>query len=296
MSPSEIVAVPPIKWVGGKRQLIPTIEAQLPPNGWNRYHEWFAGGLAMFFHLWTNERAGRTMSRVVINDTNPRLMAMYRGLQTDVEAVIRELEKLAADCSVTGYKKAVLEFNRYRPFDQSTVSLFTAPTLPLPRQAALLIFIIRLCFNGLYRENGQGAYNVGYCKNPEQFSVRADELRIAALALRSACLYDGDFSQLLALAECGDFVFLDPPYDATFTDYVSGSFGPADQERLARVCNELDMRGVHWLMTNSDTPRVRKLWERFHLVESQETRSVNSDGDDRGPVGCLILRNYKVAA
>lgn len=295
MSESQIIALPPVKWVGGKRQMLEVLEPLLP-SGWDRYHEWFLGGGAMFFERWTKVQIARPMGRAVLNDTNPRLISMYRGLQTDVGAVIRELGKLAADCSAAGYKAAVKEFNRYRPFDPSTVSLFTPPALPLARQAALLIFILRLCFNGLYRENEQGAYNVGYCKNPEQFSLRADELRVTALALRSAILHQGDFAALMALAECGDFIFMDPPYDGTFANYVSGSFGPIDQERLARACIDLDLRGVRWLMTNSDTPRVRRLWKRFHIVESQETRSVNSDAEERGPVGCLIVRNYELAA
>jgi len=284
------VALPVIKWIGGKRQLLPLLHTLLP-DGWSGYHEPFIGGGALFFDLWTRNNPSQSVSGACLNDFNQRLINMYQGLTLDCCSVVWELEKLAKDCSKAGYDRAVVEFNRHRPIDPAT-SLFVPDQLPLPRQAALLIFISRLCFNGLFRENRFGAFNVGYCHEPTQFSLRANELQASALALLGASLSHGDFERAMLRAEPGGFIFLDPPYDATFSQYVKGSFGPKDQARLAKACGVLDRRGVKFMMTNSDTPRVRELWAGYEIISSEETRSVNSDGEDRGPVGCVIVRNY----
>jgi len=288
-----VQAAPCVKWAGGKRKLLPVLEPLLPQS-WGRYYEPCLGGGALFFHLWS---AGRLTGGSSLNDLNQRLMNLYRGLQADVEAVVRELEHLALDTSEAGYLRAVKEFNAHRPEPAGSHLLFPMrEQLPLARQAALLLFIIRLCFNGLFRERRNGGYNVGYCHNPAQFTLRADELRATAQALAGAQLTCRDFADAALEAQRGDLVFIDSPYDGTFTGYLGGGFGPKDQDRLARTCEILHDRGVLFLLTNSDTKATRARFSEFEIISSKEARSINNDGTGRDAEECVIVRNYRSGA
>lgn len=279
---------PFIKWCGGKRQLLPVLLPMLPEN-FGQYHEPFVGGGAMFFELY---RLGRLNSaNVYLADTNLRLMNCYKAVRDDVESVILQLEDLGKNTSEIGFFAARKEFNRGREKEDQEMLFNPEPPSP-PRLAALFIYIIRLCFNGLYRENRDGAFNVGYCKNPDQFSVRPDELRAAARALQGTILQRSRFERCVENTAKDDLIFFDPPYLGTFEAYISDGFGLTAHTRLSSICRELDRGGVRWLLANNDNAQVRKLWKDFNLEGTEERRAVNSDGEERNNVPCLLIRNY----
>lgn len=279
---------PFVRWAGGKRQLLPVL-IPMVPDTFAQYHEPFVGGGAMFFELSALGKLGASPCHLA--DINPRLITCYKAIRDDVDVVLQHLETLGKDTSAEGFMKVRQEFNQGRESGQQE-SMFSAEPPAPARVAALLIYILRSCFNGLYRENRDGIFNVGYCKNPGQFSIRADELRAASLALQGVNLQRARFERCLENTGTGDFVFFDPPYLGTFEAYNAGGFGSSAHARLASICKELDRGRVKWMLTNNDNAQVRKLWEGFNLHGSQERRAVNSDGEERDKVPCLIIRNY----
>jgi len=241
------------------------------------YHEPFLGGAALFFELF---RQGRTRDAVFLSDVNDRLMEAYRGVATDVESVIRHLRDHAERHGRDHYYA-------------------TRESIPdtLAGRAARLIYLNRTCFNGLYRENSRGLFNVpmGRYRNPT--ICDEDALRAASAALARAHLRTGSFEVVLEQARPGDLVYFDPPYvplskTASFTDYAAGGFSDVDQARLAEVFAELASRGVHGMLSNSGTEAVRALYSRFRIHRVLAARSVNSRADRRGPVEEVLVTSF----
>lgn len=269
------IAKPVLKWAGGKTSLLPEILPRLPEKI-GTYYEPFIGGGAVFFAL-ANERrfAGAT-----IGDQNGELASMYRTLALRSGAVIEELRDLASRHNEKFFY-AVRERN---PYD-----------LTPPARAARLIYLNKTCFNGLYRVNRKGLFNVpfGDYKNPT--ICDEDTLRAAAKALSSVQVLDFDFEETVRAAERGDAVYFDPPYapvskTANFTGYAKGGFGVEHQERLRHVAEKLIARGIHVLLSNSDTPLVRELYQGFLIEPVKVRRAINSKGDKRGHVGEVLIR------
>lgn len=270
---------PFLKWAGGKRQLLPELEkrvAKARPHG--RYHEPFVGGGALFFNLCRRGALGNEAA--FLSDNNPRLIEAYQGVQQDVEGLIALLEEhQAAHCQEHYYAVRA-----------------SMPQDPLAR-AARVIYLNRTCFNGLYRENSKGAFNVpmGRYKNPR--ICDAANMRAVSAALGNCTLECRPFQAVLEHAEAGDFVYFDPPYDpvsktANFTSYHQEQFGEAAQAELAEVFRELDRRGVKALLSNSDTPLINKLYRGFKVDYVMAARLVNRDADKRGKVREVLVRNF----
>jgi DNA adenine methylase len=274
------VAEPFVKAVGGKRQLLPVLETMLPER-WGRFYEPFAGGAAL---MWRLEETGKLGGGAVLNDSNERLMMAYQGVRDDVERVIDWMEERVVEFDGRAYARMVQLYNASRANHPRPMKL------ELSEHAALYILISRSCFNGIHRVNRRGELNVPW--NGKRPTVRADELRACAKALRGVELRTGDFAAALADVRAGDLVLGDSPYDETFSGYQAEGFGPHAQTRMAEAFGELDRGGVRFIVTNSDTALIRRLWGRYRLTASAEVRAVNNDGDGRAAVPCLIVTNY----
>lgn len=271
-----------LKWVGAKGRIAHELVARLPPDADRRRHvEPFVGSGALFF--------ARQPQAAILADDNGDLINTYRQVRDNTEALIRCLQELATDCSEGAYYAARDEFNELR----RRVADETDGT----RRAALFIYLNKNCFNGIYRVNLSGEFNVphGRYKNPKVFD--ASELRDAATLLHGIRVVTADFRATLEYAESGDFVYLDPPYEpltrtANFTAYTPGGFSQDDQRRLRDVFRELSDRGCYCMLSNSDTPFIRELYNGFHIDTIQAPRAVSCKGDSRKAVSELVIRNY----
>jgi DNA adenine methylase len=263
-------ATPFLKWAGGKTSLLPELLKHVP-SPLRRYHEPFVGGGALFFAV--------APRRALLSDANGELIHCWRQVRDDVHAV---LDALAGHV----YDRA--RFEAVRALDP----LRLAPA----ERAARFIYLNKTCFNGLWRVNRAGRFNVpfGRYKNPT-FHHPGLLLR-ASRALRGAHIHRAPFEIALQRATPGDFVYLDPPYDpvsqtASFTSYTRDAFTWADQERLAAECAALDRRGVRFLLSNSATPRIRALYRGFERRVVRAPRHISCKGEGRGRVDELLVFN-----
>lgn len=263
---------PFLKWAGGKRQLLPELMKHVPGQ-FGKYHEPFVGGGALFWHL----RNGNYFP-ARLGDSNERLMRTYRAVKTDVEKVIAHLEK---------YENTEKEF--YAARDQSYIDGMTRAQL-----AAWFVYLNKTCFNGLYRVNKAGKFNVPFGRYENPTICDADGLRECARELEDVELFSTDFEHTVHDAVRGDFVYFDPPYipvaKTSFTAYDKAGFGMEDHKRLAGCAKELKRRGVHVLLSNSSAPIVRELYDGFEIVEVMARRSVNSKASGRGAVKEAIIK------
>jgi len=274
------MAKPIVKWAGGKAKLLGTLLARVP-TAMRTYAEPFAGGAALFFAL-ADDRS-RTFERAVLADRNEDLIACYRAVRDDVEKLI---------VALGAFKHDEDEFYRVREQDPTQLDDVA--------RAARLIFLNRTCFNGLWRVNRSGKFNVPFGRYANPRIVDPEGLRAAARALGRAELVTADFATVTASLGAGDFVYFDPPYvpltkTSSFTAYAEGGFGPADQERLATELAVLRDRGVAAMLSNADTPVTRALYEQFSVQLATAARSINSKGASRGHVGELIVTSWGAA-
>jgi DNA adenine methylase len=267
--------LPFLKWAGGKRQLVDRILAAAPP-AMDTYYEPFLGGGAVFFAL----AAAQRFKRAHLADVNGELIHCYQVIQRDVSALIRELKKYPHDRAF---------YYRLRDRDPQTLA-------PVER-AARLVYLNRCGYNGLYRVNSSGRFNVpfGRYRNP----VICDEakLRAASSALQNAELVCRDFAGHLKAASSRDFVYLDPPYvplsrTSSFTAYAQARFGAEEQERLAAVLRDLAARGVPALLSNSDCATTRRLYHGLPKTRVPVRRAINNVASGRGPVPEILVRSF----
>jgi DNA adenine methylase len=265
-------AVPLLKFSGGKRQLLPEIRKHVPTS-FNRYFEPFVGGGAVFFDL--------LPAVAQISDANAELVNMYEAVRDDVEAVIASLSEHAREHSEEHYYSVRTQ----RPTSQVAV-------------AARMIYLNKTCFNGLYRVNRKGGFNVPFGRYDNPTICDADNLRACSKVLQGVAITWGDFESTLVGAQRPprrhDFVYCDPPYapvssTSNFTSYTAGGFTWGDQDRLARCARRFKEAGVHVLLSNADLPNVRELYNGFEMRTVQARRNINSNGKKRGNVGELLI-------
>jgi len=261
---------PLLKWAGGKRQLIGAILERLPRRI-ETYYEPFVGGGAVFFALASERR----FSRAVLSDQNAELIETYQAVQADVDGVIAALRRLPHS-----------EEDYYRIRAQR-------PRLPTTR-AARMIYLNRTGYNGLYRVNRSGQFNVPFGRYTQPKICDEDRLRAVAQALRGVEIRVADFEQTAERAGPRDAVYFDPPYvpisaTSRFAEYQSQIFGDAEHRRLAELFERLWQRGVRAVLSNSNTPRTREIFGHLAHDFVEARRSINSNGTRRGPILELLV-------
>ncbi len=280
------LARPFLKWAGGKRQLLHEIGKYLPKD-FKTYFEPFVGAGAVLFEL--------QPGRAVINDANEELINCYRVIRDDPEELIELAERHRR-------KDSEKHFYEVRGLDREP----GLDALSGVERAARVIYLNKTCFNGLYRVNRQGYFNVPYRRHVKPPQVVVPEVVRAVSRYLSAArveIKSGDFREAVASAAGGDFVYFDPPYDpvsqsASFTGYAKGGFGEGEQQSLKSLCDDLTRRGCRVLLSNSATDFIRDLYDdprRYTVREVKARRNINSVGARRGAVGeLLIYNNYDV--
>ena len=267
-------AAPFLKWAGGKQRLLAQYEPHFPPaDSIHHYFEPFIGSAAVFFQ--------HQFCQATLSDQNGKLIEVYQLVRDDVDGVIAALQPHRNEA----------EYYTIRAQD---------PAVLTPAQrAARLIYLNKTCYNGLYRENSQGEFNVpfGRYKNPKI----CDEARLkaASAALQGVNLRVADFADAVVTAVPGDFVYFDPPYvppspTSSFTSYHKNGFAQSDQERLAETIATLTERGVKVMLSNSSADLVYELYGRsaYRLIDIRARRNINSKASRRGPVKELLILNY----
>lgn len=274
-------AAPIIKWVGGKTKLLPELRVRLPPK-YNRYFEPFLGGAAMFFALAPQD--------AVLGDMNGALIDTYGALAHDVESVIESLGRFRKNYLLAPdeyYYQVRTWWNEHEFEDDASA------------RAAAFIFLNKTCFNGLWRVNRAGGFNVpkGDYKEPKIFDPEALRAAGSMLGAKKVSLRVTGYDVTTASATAGDFVYFDPPYDpvsktSNFTSYTKDAFGKEQQRQLAEHARELRKRGAHVMLSNNDTEYVRSLYEDFCIDTVLCGRAINSDGAKRGKVSEVIITSY----
>lgn len=274
-------AKPIVKWAGGKRQLIDKLLEYMPKE-YEDYYEPFIGGGALLFELMPK--------KAIINDVNKELLAIYRSLANEeyFKLMIEDLEKHEMNHSEEYYYK-VREEDRTPDFDN----------LPIWKRASRAIYLNKSCFNGLYRVNSSGFFNVPSGKKKKvQTYDKENIIKLHNYFMSgSVTILEGDFSDAVANAKKGDFVYFDPPYDPfddkeSFTSYTKFNFSKDDQRRLSELFKELSKKGVCVMMSNHNTKYINELYKDFniHIVEAK--RMINSNSKGRGNVEEVIITNY----
>ena len=269
---------PFIKWAGGKRQLLKEIEERMPKE-YNRYFEPFIGGGAVLFSLQPN--------RAVINDCNRSLIHTYRSIKKSPTKVIRELKVFDQEIIEGGkeyYYYLRTLYNEKMIKEEYDMEM-----------AGLFIFLNKHCFNGLYRVNAQGLFNVPY-NNSKKPSYDRENIRAISKYLKKVTILEGDFEKACQRAKKGDFIFFDSPYaplnPTSFESYTKEGFDKGSHERLAKLFRKLHRRGCYCMLTNHNTAFICNLYKEFEIDIVPAKRMINSDGKKR--VGEeVIIRNYK---
>jgi len=263
-----------VKWAGGKRQLLTKLK-RCWPTKFNRYIEPFVGGGIVFLTI--------RPSHAILGDTNSDLINCYKVVRDGVDKLIKALDF---------YVPHVLDKEFYcmtRDLDPYKLSEV--------EQAARLIFLNKTCYNGLYRVNHEGRFNVPFGRNERPPRLYEEvNLRNVSKALHNVELVVGDFRDTMTCASRGDFLYLDPPYhrspDTCFTAYTINGFGEHDHIRLARLFRTLHERGCRLLLSNSDTKLVRELYKDFQIVSVMTNRPINCVGAKRNSFPELLIMNY----
>ena len=273
---------PFVKWAGGKTQLLEVIESHLPET-FNRYFEPFVGGGALLFKLQPKAFS--------INDSNEELICVYKCLENNelFELLKKELLKHEENHSEEYYYQ-VREMDKLEGFNN----------LPIYVRAARMIYLNKACFNGLYRVNSKGYFNVpsGKKKTVNCFDKKTFDNLNLFFKNRKPVITSIDFEEAVKNAKAGDFVYFDPPYDTweeknSFTSYDKNAFGKEEQVRLAKVFKELSDKGVYVMLSNHNTKFINELYKGFHITVVPAKRMINSKADGRGEVEEVIITNYE---
>ena len=273
---------PFVKWAGGKTQLLEVIESHLPEK-FNRYFEPFVGGGALLFKLQPKAFS--------INDSNEELICVYKCLENNelFELLKQELLKHEENHSEDYYYQ-VREMDKLEGFNN----------LPIYVRAGRMIYLNKACFNGLYRVNSKGYFNVpsGKKKVVNCFDKKTFDNLNLFFKNRKPVITSIDFEEAVKNAKAGDFVYFDPPYDTweeknSFTSYDKNAFGKEEQIRLAKVFKELSDKGVYVMLSNHNTKFINELYKGFHITVVPAKRMINSKADGRGEVEEVIITNYE---
>ena len=298
---------PFIKWVGGKSQLLTDINSGLPKNIDNitTYIEPFIGGGAVMFDIVPKMK---NVEKVIINDLNSKLINVYRNIKDNHEQLITKLIELETE--YLNYNKKGKEemfylirekFNEHKKIYSDKDPVFYISN------AVYFIFLNKTCFNGLFRVNKRGQFNVPFGKYANPTICNAKILRADSELLQSARveIYQGDYNKTIDHIEGLTFVYLDPPYrplDATssFTSYAKGDFNDDDQRALAAFCQQLSDRGCLWMESNADCSAknpedtfFEDLYKNYRIERVYASRAINANPSKRGKLTELLIKNYE---
>lgn len=277
--PKNKLVSPVLKWVGGKRQLLPSIKPMLPKRI-TSYCEPFVGGGAVLFDL--------QPKRAIVNDINSDLILVYTVIRDNVEALIELLETYPNE---EGFYYELRNIDREQEkYDK----------LSEIEKAARVIFLNKTCYNGLYRVNNAGEFNSPFGKYKNPNIVNTPILRAVSAYFNSSeiTFSTADFELVLEQVRRGTFVYLDPPYDpvsdtSSFTGYSKGGFSREQQIQLRECCDRLNARGVKFMLSNSATDFIREQYSNYHITIVQAKRAINSVASKRGDVDEVIITNYE---
>ena len=276
-------AKPFVKWAGGKRQIIDKLQ-KLVPLEYNTYYEPFVGGGALLFEL--------SPKQAVINDSNKELMNVYKTISTDKG--YEETLKL-----LNTYEKKHNEkfFYQIRNLDKDKMKF---EKLSNVERAARTIYLNKACFNGLYRVNSKGEFNVPFNKKLKINTYDGQNMTLAYVYFQTnkITMLNTDFEKAVKDAKKGDFIYFDPPYDSenddTFNSYTEDGFGKEEQIRLAKVYKDLSDRGCYVMLSNHNTTLINELYKDYNIHVITAKRNINSKGSKRGNVEEVIITNYEV--
>lgn len=274
---TNLLVQPFLKWAGGKRQLLKEIKKYIPKNI-GTYYEPFLGGGALLFNL--------QPSKAIVNDSNKQLIEVYEAIRDDINNLIKEL---AIHQNDEEHFYEVRELDRKPCFSE----------LSKVRRAARIIYLNKTCYNGLFRVNSQGQFNVPFGKYRKPQIVNEIVLRAVNKYLNDIDIKftSIDFEDALKTASKKSFVYLDPPYDpvsdtSSFTGYTLERFDKEEQKRLKDVCDSLNNNGCKFLLSNSDTPFIRDLYKKYKIETVYVGRVINSIASKRGKIAEVLVRNY----
>ncbi len=272
---------PFVKWAGGKRQIMDKL-LQYKPEKFKRYYEPFVGGGAFLLEL--------APSHATINDSNKELTYVYKCLRNK-----RLYKKFVELCKMHEANHSDDYYYQVRDLDRKKTAY---AKMTIPEKAARCVYLNKACFNGLYRVNGKGFFNVPSAKR-EKVKCFDDE-NMAALhkyfSGKKPVILNKDFALAVKTVKAGDFVYFDPPYDLvgeqSFTSYTAGGFDKSEQVRLRDLIVELTKKGVLVMESNANTPFIQELYKDFNIHVINAKRMINSKGDGRGDVEEVVITNY----
>jgi DNA adenine methylase len=272
------MARPFLKWAGGKSQLLEEILSRRPVS-FSRYIEPMIGGGALFFAL----SEGASPPPAIINDINSELVNAYHQVKEDPEGVISALQDLRQDAE---------SYYRIREIEKSEEFAEWSAR----QKAARTIYLNKLGFNGLYRVNSSGFFNVPFGKR-DGVDFDADNIRAASAALQNCEILNVGYAELLSRIEADDWVYIDPPYlpiseTANFTQYNAGGFDISDHRALKEFCDVLTERRTKVLVSNSHSQEIIQLYREYNISIVFAKRSINTNGARRGPVPEVLIQNY----
>lgn len=273
---------PFVKWAGGKTQLLDKIHA-LMPKTYNRYFEPFIGGGALMFSVAPKD--------FIINDFNSELIQAYRCFTNE-----KDFKKLLETLDFHEEHHSEEHYYEVRNMDRNLDFL----SLPIYERAARMIYLNKSCFNGLYRVNRKGYFNVPSGRKKTVNCYEKENLKEINDFFSSSKpkIFNGDFQNALTEVKAGDFVYFDPPYDTwenkdSFTSYAKNPFGKEEQKRLAKVYKELSEKGAYVMLSNHNTEFIRELYKEFNIHVVEAKRMINSKASGRGNVEEVIITNYE---
>lgn len=296
---SHLKAKPFLKWAGGKTQLLSVIDGMLPSSFSNQsaitYVEPFVGGGAVLFYLLQKYP---NISKAIINDINPHLIHAYEAIKYHPDELIMALSHLQSSY------RALDEGNPQKNFFLNIRNRFNAPHQSCIEDAANMIFLNRTCFNGLYRENSKGDFNVSFGKYKNPTILDEELIRKDSEILQRVEILHGDFSQIESHISDSTFIYFDPPYrpitSSSFTAYNKMNFNDKEQLRLKEFYTKMSNNGCAVLLSNSDgnasdqnNTYLDDLYREFIIHRVFAKRSISCAGSKRGPISELLIRNYQ---
>jgi len=272
---------PILKWVGGKRQLLDSIEPLIPKC--STYYEPFIGGGAVLF--------SRQPDKAVINDSNPELINVYLTIKNEPEALIEKLKEHKVNSSEE-YFYSIRALDRDKEVFENMTNV---------ERAARIIYLNKTCYNGLFRVNSSGEFNSpwGKYKNPNITNETTINALHSYFNKANITIKCGDYKDALKGIQKGAFVYFDPPYmpissSASFTGYTAGGFGEQEQIALKEQCDALNAKGIKFLLSNSSCPFIEDLYKDYIIEHVNAKRAINANPEKRGEIKEVLVRNYEL--